>query len=141
MARDLVSRNRVERRRAVALGMLFGIAVSLFASGCLSPTLPLPPPSQPEVSAPNADGNVRISGVVQSRATVFALNQRTDQIVGEVTGHDGAYDLSMRAEVGDRISVWQSIRTKESGTVEVVVPEVTPMNGTPPAPMGGGSGE
>jgi hypothetical protein len=115
--------------------------MALLSTGCLSPTLPLPPPSRPEVSAPDAEGNIRISGVVQSRATVFALNQRTDQVVGEITGADGVYDLSMQAEVGDLISVWQSIDTKESGTVEVIVPEVTPMNGTPPPPMGGNSGE
>lgn len=124
-----------------ALGTLIGLSMALLSTGCLSPTLPLPPPSRPEVSAPDAEGNIRISGVVQSRATVFALNQRTDQVVGEITGADGVYDLSMQAEVGDLISVWQSIDTKESGTVEVIVPEVTPMNGTPPPPMGGNSGE
>lgn len=124
-----------------ALGTLIGLSMALLSTGCLSPTLPLPPPSRPEVSAPDAEGNIRISGVVQSRATVFALNQRTDQVVGEITGADGVYDLSMQAEVGDLISVWQSIDTKESGTVEVIVPEVTPMNGTPPPPMGGSSGE
>lgn len=81
--------------------------------------------------------------MVQSRATVYAHNQRTDQIVGEVTGADGAYLVIMQAEVGDRIAVWQSVNTKESGSTEVIVPEFTIDNGTPPDPdaMGGSGGE
>lgn len=125
----------------MGLVALLWICVSILATGCLSPTLPLPPPSRPEVTAPDEDGNIRITGFVQSRATVFALNQRTDQIVGEVTGADGAYDLSMPAEVGDRISVWQSIHTKESDASEIVVPAVTLLNGTPAEPMGGSANE
>lgn len=143
MARIHSIQSRVGRRRALGLSLFAAMVVGLLSSGCLSPTLPLPPPSRPDVSAPDADGNIRISGVVMSRATAYAHNQRTDQVVGEVTGADGAYDLIMQAEVGDRIAVWQSINTKESGSTEVIVPAVTIENDTPPDPdsMGGAAGE
>lgn len=134
-------RSKLVRRRSVAA--LLALGVSGVAVGCLSPTLPLPPPSRPEVFSPDEDGNVRVRGVVQSRAIVFVLNQRTDQVVGEVTGSDGAYDLLIQAEVGDRLGVWQSVDTKESDSVEVLVPAETTISGTPPPPdeLGGASGE
>lgn len=143
VARIQLSEKRFDRRRALGIAMLLALLIAALLSGCLSPTLPLPPPSRPDVSAPDEDGYIRISGAVQSRASVFALNQRTDEIVGEVTGADGAYDLMMKAEVGDRISVWQSIHTKESGSTDIIVPDVTIVNGTPPDPdaMGGGPSE
>lgn len=147
MARTHFIQSRVDRRGALGLSLFAAMAVALLSSGCLSPTLPLPPPSRPDVTAPDADGNIRISGVVMSRATAYAHNQRTDEIVGEVTGADGAYNLILQAEVGDRIAVWQSLNTKESDSVEFIVPAVTIENGTPPDPgampdpMGGTAGE
>ena len=115
-------------------------ALSASFVGCLSPTLPLPPPSRPTIFSPDDEGNIRITGIAQSRAAVFAHNLRTDQIVGEVTGDSGAYDLTMAAEVGDRISVWQSVDTKESAATEVLVPDNNSLTGTPPpAGMGGSS--
>ena len=49
--------------RAVALGAVGTLLVSWAFSACLSPTLPLPPPGQPEVAVLSADGkSVRIKG-------------------------------------------------------------------------------
>lgn len=143
VSRSQFNHKQSAHRRAFSLGILAAFSFAVLLSGCLSPTLPLPPPSRPDVTSPDDDGFIRISGVVQSRATVFARNQRTDEIVGEVTGADGAYDLTMRADVGDRIAVWQSVYTKESGSTEVVVPDVTVENGPPPDPnpMGGSAGD
>ena len=42
--------------RAVALGAVGTFLVSWAFSACLSPTLPLPPPGQPEVAVLSADG-------------------------------------------------------------------------------------
>lgn len=73
---------------------------------------------------------------------MFVHNQRTDEIVGEVTRSDGAYDLLIAAEVGDRLSIWQSIGTKESPSTEVIVPATSIIGDTPAPPeeMGGASG-
>ena len=125
-------------RRAALWGL-----VLLSLTSCLAPTLPLPPPGRPNVSSPDPDGNIRIRGVAQSRAVVFAHNLNTDQVVGEVTGSSGAYDLTMAAEVGDRISVWQSVGTRDSAGVEVLVPLNSDFVDIPPPPesMGGTSGD
>jgi hypothetical protein len=143
VARIQFNQQRIERRSVLGMWLLVAFTSALLSVACLSPTLPLPPPSRPDVSAPDEDGNIRISGVVQSRAGVFAHNQRTDQVVGEMTGADGVYDLIMQAQVGDRIAVWQSVNTKESASTEVVVPAVTIDNDTPADPdaMGGTTGE
>jgi hypothetical protein len=143
VARIQFNQQRIERRSVLGMWLLVAFTSALLSVACLSPTLPLPPPSRPDVSAPDEDGNIRISGVVQSRAGVFAHNQRTDEVVGEMTGADGVYDLIMQAQVGDRIAVWQSVNTKESASTEVVVPAVTIDNDTPADPdaMGGTTGE
>lgn len=118
------------------------LSAALVLTGCLSPTVPLPPPSRPNVFAPDDSGNVRVVGGVQSRATAFVHNARTDQIVGEVTGVDGRYDLVIGGEIGDTLFVWQSYNTEESAPIEVVVPSENPPNGDlPPESMGGAASE
>jgi hypothetical protein len=127
------------------LAALWSLALLSIASltSCLAPTLPLPPPNRPNISAPDADGNIRITGVAQSRAQVFALNVRTDLIVGQQTGASGAYDFKMPAMIGDEIAVWHSVGKFDSEPVTVVVPAKTITNGIPPLPenMGGAEGD
>lgn len=131
------------RRRSLLAALTLIVASSVFVGGCLSPTLPLPPPSRPNVFPPDESGNVRVTGLVQSRATAYVHNQRTDQIAGEVTGSDGRYDIVIAAEVGDRLFVWQAFQTEESSPTEVVVPDTSTSEETPAPPdsMGGSSGQ
>ena len=53
----LSTQRRMSRRRR--LGLLG--AAALFAVGCLSPTLPLPPPTDPTVSSTDTQGLVRLT--------------------------------------------------------------------------------
>ncbi len=94
----------------------------LLAVACLSPTLPLPPPSEPGVTAPDANGFARVQGVAKPRAEVLAWNRRTDIIAGQVTGDTSFYDFLIRAEAGDVLEVWYIHGTDESPSVKVVVP-------------------
>src|SRR5690606_12240372 len=74
---------------------LFGVVlVALGAGACLSPTLPLPPPSRPTMEGPDAAGNVRLFGRVPGKARVSALNSRTQFISGQQTRDDGKYDFT-----------------------------------------------
>src|SRR5258706_2942472 len=73
---------------------LFGAALCL--AGCLSPTLPLPPPSNPMVSGTDADGNVRLTGTVEPESEVFALNHTNNVISGQLTA-SGTYDFKIQA--------------------------------------------
>jgi hypothetical protein len=76
------------------------------AAGCLSPTLPLPPPSDPEVSGPTEQGLVRLQGTVPANSWVFALNHNTDLAFAQGTHENGVYDFEIKAQVGDDISLW-----------------------------------
>ncbi|HKY37639.1 MAG TPA: hypothetical protein VJN18_16975 [Polyangiaceae bacterium] len=108
--------------RVRALRRLGLVLAGLCLAGCLSPTLPLPPPAKPDVSAPNEDGFARIQGVAAPQAEVIAWNRSSDLLAGQVTGDDSRYDFLIRAEAGDRIDVWYTQGTDESTSTSVIVP-------------------
>lgn len=101
---------------------LWLIASSLCLASCLSPTLPLPPPDRPDVSAPDANGLVRLQGVAAPHAEVFAWNHANDLIAGQVTRDDARYDFTIRAQASDSIELWYSQGTEESQSIRVRVP-------------------
>jgi len=115
--------------RRGALNWLFGAVVSGLLVGCLAPTLPLPPPSRPEVTTPNAAGMIHIRGTVRPKAEVFAKNRRTLKIVGEETDESGKYDLTMQAEVDDQLIVWYTDHGDESDLTEITVPDENDFGG------------
>jgi hypothetical protein len=90
---------------------LFGAA--LFAAGCLSPTLPLPPPSDPSSVTSVSDGLVRLQGTVEPESEVFALDRNNNLISGQYTA-SGTYDFTMQAVESDSISLWYVNGTVES---------------------------
>lgn len=112
MVREIVLR---ARRRFL---LLAGLALA----SCLSPTLPLPPPDRPEISAPDSSGLVHVQGVAAPRVEVVAWNHQTDLIAGQVTGDDSHYDFTMAASVGDQIELWYIDGDEESQSVSVSVP-------------------
>lgn len=91
---------------------LLGAALFAGLGGCLSPTLPLPPPSDPTVSSVS-DGLVRFTGTVESESEVFALDRNTNVIAGQYT-HSGQYDFTLSAKEQDAISLWYVHGTMES---------------------------
>jgi len=102
------------------------VAAAWVVASCLSPTLPLPPPDRPDVSAPDSSGLVRIQGIAAPRAEVIAWNHRNDVIAGQVTGSSPRYDFTMQAQANDVIELWYTQGTTESPSVTVTVPEKTP---------------
>lgn len=108
----------------------------LVAFGCASPTLPLPPPSRPDVAGPDGTGTVSLTGGVPSRAQAFAMNSRTSVIAGQQTGEDGQYDLRLKAEVGDQVEFWYQSGTTDSASVFFVI---EPATGTPGEGGAGGA--
>ena len=100
-----------QKSRRVFLGLLSFAALT----GCLSPTLPLPPPEQPEVTGPDpATGQVRLQGYAPKKSQVYAINLRTKDIRGEVVGDSGRYDFYLPAQVGDEVSMFYRKGTEES---------------------------
>jgi hypothetical protein len=113
----------VVRSKRVFLALVFVAIGGLFAPACLSPTLPLPPPSRPVIEGPDERGNVTLSGNVMPEAEVYAHNTETDRIDGQLTGPDGAYSIVVAAEVGDEITFWYTIGARKSPDILFRVPE------------------
>ena len=98
------------------------LAAGVCLVSCLSPTLPLPPPDRPDLSAPDASGLVRLQGVAAPQAEVIAWNHNTDLIAGQVTGDDSRYDFTMKAQANDLIELWYVQGSDESQSIRFVVP-------------------
>lgn len=110
-----MARARLVRRLLLSLA-------GLCLASCLSPTLPLPPPSRPDVGAPDESGYARLQGYAAPRVEVIALNRNNKQIAGQVTGEDSRYDFAIPAESGDVIDLWYIDGDEESQSVVVEVP-------------------
>lgn len=104
--------------------LLTGAVVLLgMIPGCLSPTLPLPPPSPPDfVSPPDSQGLATLRGSVPPRTTVLAQNLANGRLVGQATGDTGAYELIILAETDDQIALWYRNVNEDSGSIVVTIP-------------------
>jgi hypothetical protein len=108
-------------RRFTRRGWIIGL--TLLGTACLSPTLPLPPPSRPVIEGPDQEGMVTLEGHVDGQATVFAANMRTGEIRGQFTGHDGHYRFAIPAEVGDELELWYQTGTTTSPGIVFKIPK------------------
>ena len=85
----------------------------LCATGCPSPTLPLPPPSA-EASPPSAAGIVSVTGQALEEAYVACLNEDLERGVIVRANGNGNFSLEINGQTGNKLTVWQ-IRGSESG--------------------------
>jgi hypothetical protein len=103
------------RRRSLLAGLL--------AVACYSPTLPLPPPGEPEVSAVQGKpGYYRLVGQVEPRGEVFARNHQTNLNFGQKTGSSGGYDFEVQGQEGDEMDIWYRVGNDMSPRVVFVLP-------------------
>ncbi len=98
------------------------LAAGLCLVSCLSPTLPLPPPDRPDVSAPDANGLVRLQGMAAPKSEVIAWNHANNVIAGQVTTDSARYDFTIQAKTNDFIELWYVQGTEESQSITVSVP-------------------
>lgn len=108
-------------RRALLIALAAGLV-----GGCLSPTLPLPPPGEPVVEGPDPSGMVTLSGTAPSQALMIGWNLRVNDGDTFQTSGDGAYELVMAGEGGDVIRLFYLRGSETSPSIEVVVPEPEP---------------
>jgi len=99
-------------------GWLLGAA--LLAAGCLSPTLPLPPPSDPVITSTDTAGLVRLTGSVEPDSIVSAWNRTTDSVRGQYT-KSGLYDFTIEAQERDTVTFWYVHGTIESPPTDFVI--------------------
>ena len=115
MLRSRVMGFRLARRSLLAGGLL--------AIACYSPTLPLPPPGKPEVSAVEGKpGTYRLMGQVEPHAEVFARNRRTAMDRGQMTQGSGKYDFEVEGAEGDEMELWYVVGKDPSPRVLFVLP-------------------
>lgn len=106
---------------------MIALAVALGAA-CLAPTLPIPPPTSPEISVPDANGLVTVkgsAGSAESGSVVYGCNEAhcEQDIHGSAAATDGSWEIApLAAKSGDHILVWQVIGQDTSGTTRSAVP-------------------
>ncbi len=111
--------------------LLLGAVAAL---GCYSPTLPLPPPVNPEITLTET-GAYRVHGGALPNSQVFALNTRSQLLDGQQTGKTGIYDFELHdAQVGDVINLWYQAGTDLSPATAFELPPLSP------SATGGGGG-
>jgi hypothetical protein len=112
-------------------------AMAAALSGCLSPTMPMPPPSRPEIDGPDAQGVVVLSGRVPLGSMVTADNETTGYRFGKKSSSiTGDYRFAIFASVGDSISLFYTYGGEDSSAYKFAVPDYT----SRPAATGGASG-
>jgi hypothetical protein len=97
--------------------------------GCLSPTLPLPPPEEPSAITPeSATGDVWIiSGSCLQGALVTVFNETTGVgAVVEDRDRDGQYEVRLEASLCDVAWVDEALGEERSGRTTFVVQDRTP---------------
>jgi hypothetical protein len=111
-------------RRLFSLGLLV-----VLGAACASPTLPLPPPMQPDqTSGPDSD-HIKLSagcGSEDPNAVIVIVNTNgqvpDDQAVsGAVVTTCGSWDATVYAHTGDILDITQEIGTERSQPLEYQV--------------------
>jgi hypothetical protein len=94
---------------------VLGFALIALPGGCLSPTLPLPPPDTPNVESAG-QGLVTLSGSIpEARAEVYAANDATGVYAGQKVDDAGHYQFQIAAEPGDPMRLWYDFGSERSG--------------------------
>ena len=108
----------------MARGWKFVLAIAALTLGCLSPTLPLPPPDAPTQSAGAQPGTVHLHGtkaqpnalvIIRNNAPNPAENLTPDQHVDiALSDAQGIWDVDAFAAKGDVLEIWQEISPEEA---------------------------
>jgi hypothetical protein len=117
----------VVRRRSFlgSIAAFAVLAVGLSGQACVAPTLPVPPPSQPDVSEPDSSGIVTLKGKAGSatpNAEVTVWNPELNEGRVSIAKPDGSWEEQIPAVSKHILWVWQTIGYERSSTIEVKVP-------------------
>jgi len=88
-------------RRVPRRWLLFGAGA--LVAGCLSPTLPLPPPTQPEVRRVG-QSVYELRGSLPTAGTVYVENESSGLVFGKTVLV--FYRFNVQAEPGDSMTLW-----------------------------------
>jgi hypothetical protein len=112
---------RLTRRAVLALG--------LAVAACASPTLPLPPPAVPTVTASSTPGKVHLQSKngAEANAIVVVLNNNPalpldERVSGAQADASGSWDCDAFATTGDVLEITQEFASTRSPPTDVQVP-------------------
>ncbi len=113
--------------RAARMALL-GVAAA-FVVACTTPTLPLPPPTEPSITTSTVPGKVHLHGVQSAKANalVIAFNQspavpRADRVTGTQADDAGSWDMDVTAAPKDVIEITQETGDTRSPSIDITVP-------------------
>ncbi len=98
------------------------------AAACTTPTLPLPPPTAPEITTGLEPDTVKLSSVHGSEpdALVIVINRnpslaRDKRVTGTIADDQGSWELIVPAVAGDVLDISQESGSTRSPTTTVTV--------------------
>lgn len=102
--------------------------LALLGIGCVTPTLPLPPPASPTIFEGAEQGTYRLSsdrGAVPN-ALIIIINRdeslsRDKRVSGTFADENGSWDALVYAKVGDVLDVSQESGDADSSATTVTV--------------------
>ena len=108
---------------------ILGALVCAISLSCTSPTLPLPPPVAPTVSAGSTPDTIHLTagpGGAEPNALLVVVNRNTDvprnkRVSGTIADAQGAWDLEVFAHSNDTLDISQEIGTTRSQGTTIVV--------------------
>ena len=113
------------RLRTIAAA--FGLVL---ACGCTAPTLPLPPPEEPSITASTMTGKVHLHSNqgAAGNAIVIAFNTnpnvpREQRVTGTQADASGSWEMDVIATAGDALEISQQVGDKDSASITVQVPK------------------
>jgi hypothetical protein len=115
---------------------LFALLPLALAAGCLSPTLPLPPPDRPDDMQPlvGSPDTWVIAGPCLEGALVTVFNENTGVgAVVEDRDRDGHYEIEIVAKRCDLAWVVQAQGEEGSSRTSFVIQELTPSGPVDPS--------
>ncbi len=112
---------------SVRAGLLGGLIA--FLVSCTTPTLPLPPPTEPSITASTIPGKVHLHGVQSAtpNALLIAFNQnpavpRSERVTGTQADEAGSWDMDVTAAPRDVIEITQETGDTRSPSIDITVP-------------------
>jgi Bacterial Ig domain len=101
------------------------VALAMVAStaSCLSPTLPLPPPDQPDAILQDSTGLWQISGTCIAGATVAVFDTVTHKgVLAQDFDNTGTYHVALVGQACDVVEITQTLADgEESPPTEIVL--------------------
>jgi hypothetical protein len=106
---------------------LYAVAVAVGVA-CTSPTLPLPPPTAPTITAGTEPDTVKLTSVKGSEpnAIIIVINRDTDlprdkRVSGTIADEAGTWEVEVPAKTGDVLDIAQDNGKVRSSTTTITV--------------------